>query len=113
MSVKHKIIMPTEEEDAAINAGIASDPEAAELTAEDFKRMQPASEVHPSIVKAYKEGRIRMPGQRGPQRAPRKLPISIRLSPTVVEHFRASGKGWQSRIDKALREWIKEHKEAA
>jgi len=113
MSVKHKIIMPTEEEDAAINAGIASDPEAFELTTEDFKRMRPASEVHPNIVKDYKEGRIRMPGQRGPQKIPRKMPISIRLSPEVVEHFRASGRGWQTRMDRALKEWIEKHKEAA
>jgi uncharacterized protein (DUF4415 family) len=39
---------------------------------------------------------------RGPQKAPVKQRITIRLSPEVVEHFRASGPGWQNRVDEAL-----------
>lgn len=39
---------------------------------------------------------------RGPQKTPTKQRITIRLSPEVVEHFRASGKGWQNRVDEAL-----------
>lgn len=39
---------------------------------------------------------------RGPQKAPTKQRITIRLSPEVVEHFRASGKGWQNRVDEVL-----------
>ena len=30
----------------------------------------------------------------------------IRLSPEVIDHFKAGGRGWQTRIDEALREWI-------
>ena len=41
--------------------------------------------------------------KRGPQKAPTKVPVSIRLSPEVVKHFKAKGPGWQSRIDAALR----------
>ncbi len=37
----------------------------------------------------------------------RKVSTTIRLSKEVVDHFRADGRGWQSRIDEALREWIK------
>jgi len=40
-----------------------------------------------------------------------KVPINIRLSPDVIERFKASGPGWQTRIDAALREYIKEHPE--
>ena len=40
---------------------------------------------------------------RGAQVTPRKVPVSIRLSAEVVEHFKAQGKGWQSRIDEALK----------
>jgi uncharacterized protein (DUF4415 family) len=40
-----------------------------------------------------------------------KVPINIRLSPDVVERFRATGPGWQSRIDTALRQWLEEHPE--
>lgn len=35
--------------------------------------------------------------------------ITIRLSPEVVEQFRATGAGWQTRIDAALSDWLKEH----
>jgi uncharacterized protein (DUF4415 family) len=45
--------------------------------------------------------------KRGPQKAPTKIPVSIRLSPEVVKHFKAKGPGWQSRIDAALRKIAK------
>jgi uncharacterized protein (DUF4415 family) len=45
--------------------------------------------------------------KRGPQKTPTKIPVSIRLSPEVISHFKAKGPGWQSRIDEALRKIIK------
>ncbi len=45
----------------------------------------------------------RKPGQRGPQKAPTKKLVSLRLSPEVLTYFRSTGDGWQSRIDEALR----------
>ena len=44
--------------------------------------------------------------KRGPQSAPTKVPISIRLSPDVAEGLRAMGSGWQARADEALRVWL-------
>lgn len=44
-----------------------------------------------------------MRNMRGPQKLETKIPVSIRLSPDVVKHFKATGPGWQSRIDAALR----------
>ena len=38
--------------------------------------------------------------------------ITIRLSPEVVQTFRATGEGWQTRMDAALKEWLKTHKVA-
>ena len=35
-----------------------------------------------------------------------KVSTTIRLSPEVIDHFRAGGRGWQTRIDEALRDWI-------
>ena len=49
----------------------------------------------------------RVLGTRGPQKAPTKIPVSIRLSPEVVKHFKAKGPGWQSKIDDALRKIVK------
>ncbi|MDE2758533.1 MAG: BrnA antitoxin family protein [Acidobacteriota bacterium] len=41
-----------------------------------------------------------------PPSARPKVSTTIRLSQDVIDHFRADGKGWQTRIDEALREWI-------
>ncbi|MES9881930.1 MAG: BrnA antitoxin family protein, partial [Sedimenticola sp.] len=34
----------------------------------------------------------------------------IRLSPDVTAFFRATGKGWQTRLDEALREYVETHR---
>lgn len=49
---------------------------------------------------------------RGPQKAPKKVHINIRLSEPVVEHFKKTGKGWQTRIDEALVELVKQREAA-
>jgi uncharacterized protein (DUF4415 family) len=59
-------------------------------------------------LKDLKPGELaRLVGKRGPQKAPTKIAVSIRLSPDVVKHFKAKGPGWQSRIDDALRKIVK------
>jgi uncharacterized protein (DUF4415 family) len=54
-----------------------------------------------------REGRVVRRGKRGPQKTPTKKLVSLRLSPEVVEYFKATGPGWQTRIDSALLESIK------
>jgi uncharacterized protein (DUF4415 family) len=54
-----------------------------------------------------RKGKVVRRGKRGPQKAPTKKLVSLRLSPEVVEHFKATGPGWQTRIDGALLESIK------
>ena len=44
-----------------------------------------------------------------PPSANPKISTTIRLSRDVIEHFKAGGRGWQTRIDAALREWIGRH----
>lgn len=46
---------------------------------------------------------------RGPQKALPKVSTTIRLSPEVVQAFRAGGDGWQTRIDAALKDWLRTH----
>ncbi|WP_049820015.1 BrnA antitoxin family protein [Bradyrhizobium japonicum] len=44
---------------------------------------------------------------RSPNKAPTKKLVSLRLSPVVLEHFKAFGRGWQSRIDETLLKAVK------
>jgi len=44
-----------------------------------------------------------------PKAAITKERITIRLSPDVLGAFRATGQGWQTRVDAALRDWLKTH----
>jgi uncharacterized protein (DUF4415 family) len=75
--------------------------EVRELTAEDFARMRPMEDVlPPELVKII---RNRKRGERGPQKTPTKQQVTLRLDRDVVERFRATGDGWQSRINEALR----------
>lgn len=39
-----------------------------------------------------------------------KISTTIRLSPEVLNSFKASGTGWQTRIDLALKDWLKSQK---
>jgi uncharacterized protein (DUF4415 family) len=52
-------------------------------------------------------GKVVRRGKRGPQKAPTKTLVSLRLSPDVINHFKATGRGWQTRIDSTLMESIK------
>jgi len=47
------------------------------------------------------------PGRGRPRAEETKQRISIRLSPEVLREFRATGPGWQGRIDNALKDWPK------
>lgn len=84
------------------------DDENPEWTADDFAKARPASEVLPGIFGAKVAGEMLKPRGRPRAEHPKER-INIRLSHEVVEHFKASGQGWQTRIDSALRQFINEH----
>lgn len=79
--------------------------EVRELAPADLRRFKPARDALPGPL-------ARKLGVRGPQKAPTKERITIRLSPDVVGRFRATGRGWQTRVDAALREWLETHEPA-
>ncbi|MBF0165484.1 MAG: BrnA antitoxin family protein [Magnetococcales bacterium] len=82
--------IPTPEEDARIASGIASDPDTYEPSDAEILAMRPV-----------RKGR--------PAKSDRKVLLSVRYSPEVVAFFRATGNGWQKRMDDVLREWVATH----
>jgi uncharacterized protein (DUF4415 family) len=80
---------------------IDEDGEVREIKADEIALFKPFSSLPKSEQKM-----LRKLGKRGPQKAPKKVPISIRLSPEVVEGLRATGSGWQGRADEVLKSWL-------
>ena len=65
----------------------------------------------PAAVRAALAAK-RRPGERGAQKAPTKELVSLRLSREVLSHFRATGAGWQRRIDETLKAALGRRKRA-
>lgn len=86
------ILIPTAEEDKAITAAARSDPDAQPLTPKQLKSMVP--------IRALR-GR--------PKSEHKKLLVSVRYSQEVVEFFKSTGEGWQSRMDSVLRQYVARH----
>ena len=76
--------------------------DAPEWTAETFER---AAIHHGDTVIRPASGTLTRRGR--PKSEDPKLQVTLRLDRDVVEHFRESGPGWQSRINEALRQAAK------
>ncbi len=74
-----------------------------EWTKKDFKRAQRMKDVMPDVVEAFKRG----PGR--PKTENPKQQVTLRLDPAILSHFKEDGKGWQSRINTVLKEYVAEH----
>ena len=100
--LKPGTIWPTGDEDREITlqareeGTLYTDEELAE-----FKSFEDSD-----LPESFKQ-KVGRPGR--PRKENPKLPVYIRFSPEVVAYFRATGKGWQTRMDEALKEWIAEH----
>jgi len=79
--------LPDDDEEARIKAGIEADPDTYEVT--DFSTLR-------------KVGR--------PVSEETKDRVNIRLSKEITQYFKATGKGWQTRINKVLEEYVASHK---
>lgn len=84
--------MPTSQEDKAINVAAKADPDARPLTPKQLESMVP--------IRALR-GR--------PKSGSTKQLVSVRYSPEVLAYFKATGKGWQSRMDGVLRNYVTRH----
>ena len=80
-----------------IQAMIASDPDNPEMTPEQAATMRPFAEVYPELAARMRNAMGR------PKSAQTKKAVSIRLDPEVLAKFRATGPGWQTRINEVLK----------
>lgn len=83
------------------------DDDNPEWTAEDFKNAVPFSALPESL-----QTTLRSLKGRGKQRLPTKIAMRLRIDADVVNAFRATGKGWQTRMNDALKEWLRDHHSA-
>ena len=88
-SRRTKITVPTAAEDRKIRAAAKSDPDAQPLSTKQLQSMVPLRALR---------GRPRSDSP--------KLLLSVRYSREVVEYFKSTGAGWQSRMDKVLRAYV-------
>jgi uncharacterized protein (DUF4415 family) len=102
MAVKFSSKRPlTDAEEAEIQKMIASDPDNPEATDDELKEFRPFREVYPDIAEAIDRKLAGRPKSETPKQA-----ISIRLDAEVIARFRATGDGWQSRMNEALRKAV-------
>ena len=85
-----KFQLPDASEEQAINTGIAQDADTMEISDAQFEQMRPVKLGRPFAQQT-------------------KERISIRLSADVLAAFRATGAGWQTRLDAALKDWLATH----
>lgn len=82
---------------------IDEDGEVRDLTEDDMKLFRPTRDVLPAE-------HLKVIANRGRPRKERpKISTTVRLDPEVLEYFRATGKGWQTRLNEALREYVETH----
>ena len=85
--LKPDTIMPTALEDEAIDAGIAMDPDTFEVSDEDVAAMRPLRKIRHA--------------------APVKSPVTMRLDADLLGALRASGPGWQTRVNTVLKKAVR------
>ena len=92
-------------EEAAINAGIAADPDTFEADAEWFARARPAIEVDPELVKAHLAARARGEKMRA------RVFVTVEMDLDIAQRLgyngeRADYDDWQKRVNDALRKMV-------
>lgn len=85
---------------------------AAAIAAAPDRVADPECPYDPNDAEAvsafWAKAEVRRPGQRGPQKRPTKVALTVRYSPEVVEYFKSTGAGWQTRMNTALEEYVKQ-----
>jgi uncharacterized protein (DUF4415 family) len=83
-----------------------TDDDAPELTAEWFKDAKPASKVLPGLIDKDSAAELLKPKRGRPPLENPKEQVNIRLDADIVQAFKSKGRGWQTRVNISLREWL-------
>jgi uncharacterized protein (DUF4415 family) len=95
-----EFLLNTPEEDARVTAAAMADPDARPYTEAEWEEARKRRQFgRPPIVRV---GRPSLA-------APKKAPVTLRLDVDVLAALKATGKGWQTRVNDAMREWVKTH----
>ena len=100
-------IVPTPVENVGIDAGIRKDEDNPEWAAKDFAAAKPASEFFDAQTHAALVSLKRPRGR--PRTEEHKVLTALRLDADIVSAFKSTGKGWQTKMNAALRQYIAEH----
>jgi uncharacterized protein (DUF4415 family) len=85
------------------------DDEAPEASDEWFAKALPAKDVLPGLLGDAAAKEMLKPRRGRPPAVQTKEHVNIRLDADVVQSFRRTGAGWQTRLNNALRDWLRSH----
>ncbi len=85
------------------------DEDAPEATDEWFDEARAAKDVLPRLVGIDAAQELLKPKRGRPRLANPKEHVNIRLDADAVHAFRSTGRGWQTRLNNALRDWLNAH----
>ncbi len=80
---------------------------ARPITADEYAEMPELDQAFFDHADQYSANKLVRRGR--PLQAVTKTPIKLRLDPDIVATFKAQGRGWQTRMNNALREWVNSH----
>jgi uncharacterized protein (DUF4415 family) len=86
-----------------------TDADSPELTKEWFSKAKPATEMLPKLFAKKTANQLLTPKRGRPPSLAAKEHINIRIDADVLNAFKKGGTGWQTRVNNALREWLKSH----
>lgn len=83
------------------------DKDSPELTERWFAKAKPASKMLPGLVGKDNAAELLKPKRGRPPLASPKEHVNIRLDADILQAFKRKGPGWQTRMNSALREWLR------
>lgn len=86
-----------------------ADDDAPEVPSAWFDKARPAAEVLRELVGEAATAELMAPRRGRPPLAQPKEHVNIRLDADIVRSFRNTGSGWQTRLNDALRDWLRSH----